>query len=138
MEVKPVYNTININNLEHPFFLDLSAEDVTFLASEIVAYPWEAICMFAEALKVKTYRAEPAKRKIWLVLGMLMEWEEKRREDDEPPKKVLAGVLLELESRWKKVESELSVNYEDECHKKPDFIKLARKMDIQGKLQSSN
>ena len=122
--------TLNINP-------DLSAEDVTILASEIITYPWKAICMFAKALNVKMYQREPAKRKIWLVLGMLMEWEEKRREDDEPPKKVLAGTLLELESRWKKVESEESVDY-PRCYEKPDFVKLARKMDIQGKLHSSN
>ena len=85
--------------------------------------------MFAEALKVKIYRAEPAMRNIWLVLRMLVEWEEKRR-DDEPPKKVLAKTLLELESQWKKVESEELVDYI--CYKKPNFIKLARKIDIQG------
>ena len=98
------------------------------LASEITEYPWEAICMFARALNVKTYLTEPKKKKIWLVLGMLMEWEEKRREDDEPPKKVLASKMITLDDIWKREERHVGASTE------PDFKKLARKLDIQGKL----
>ena len=96
------------------------------LASEITEYPWEAICMFARALNVKTYLTEPKKKKIWLVLGMLMEWEEKRREDDEPPKKVLASKMITLDDIWKGEERHV------EAGKEPDFKRLARKLDIQG------
>ena len=98
------------------------------LASEITEYPWEAVCMFATELQVKTYLVEPKKRNIWLVLGMLMEWDGQRSKGDESPKKVLAGILMKLEEKYKQ-EKKHEVSADE---RKPGFKKLARKLDIQG------
>ena len=94
------------------------------LATEIIDYPWNAICMLAEELNVKIYRKEPKNKKVWLVLGMLMEWEGKRRKDDESAKKVLARNMIKLDSMW---------TVDDQI---VDFKKLARKLDIQGNLHA--
>ena len=105
-------------------------EDITVLLLEIAEYPWEAIYLLAESLNVKIDEQEPTKKKTWLVLGMLEEWEEKRRENDEPAQKVLHRTLLEIDIQWEKE----SVRPKFKDLKKPNFIKLARKMDIQSNV----
>ena len=65
---------------------------------------------------------------------MLMEWKKKRRENDDPKKKVLAETLLELDSNWKEEDSaqEYASPVDYKHSKKPDLIKLASETNTQG------
>ena len=100
------------------------------LASELSKYPWEALCMLARKLQVKMYLDEQTERNLWLVLGMLMEWDGQRRKVDESPKKVLAGIMMELAEIWKAERKQVKDKRSELLQ--PDFKKLARKLDLQG------
>ena len=109
---------------------ELLVEDVATLASEVAKYHWDAITMLATKLKVKIYSKKPNEdRMVWLILGMLMEWEgqPERANDEQSPKKVLAQNMMELSEEWKEKE-----RTPDGIETEPDFKKLARKLDLQG------
>ena len=57
--------------------------------------------------------------KMWLVTGMLVEWQRHLDKKDESPKKILARHLVAVDVEWKK-------------QKEPDFGRLAQKIDMQG------
>ena len=110
-------------------FSDLYPGDLADLASSISKYPWKAIVMLADELKVKSHIQKPKEEKIrtWMVMEMLMEWEREYKHD-KSPKKTLAQKLHVVSEKWGELNYEFN---EDEPH--PKFKQLARNLDIQGK-----
>ncbi len=86
--------------------------------------------MFAKKLRAKTYLIDPKKKQEWVVMGMIMEWEGRRRDDDESSKKVMAGMLMELHQEWKTERNQLP--HGTQVIKWPEFNNLARQLDFQG------
>ncbi len=106
--------------------IDFSLGDAETLATEISKYPWIAIDMFAKKLRAKTYLTKPEKKQEWVVMGMIREWEGRRRQDDESSKKAMAGMLMELHQEW------TEKNKLPDGTQRPEFNNLARQLDFQG------
>lgn len=106
--------------------IDLTIDDAKTLAAEIAKCPIDLIRRFAEKIEVKVYTFEPKDEgaKVWLVMGMIMELEQKRSEFFS--KKEMAAVLI-------KMYDELKDNGE-EVH---GFGKLARLLHIEGNLHNT-
>ena len=112
--------------------IDLSLSDVTKVVEEIIKYPTQAVELLAQELGVEGYFKEQQKqgqKGMWLLLAMMNEWQKHLNEEDESPKKVLARHLVAVDGKYKELTAKKTP--------KIDFIKLARKIDMQGKTSTS-
>ena len=104
-------------------------EDFAKIASEIFFYPWKAVSMLADELKVKIHPTKPLERKerASSVMQMLTEWDNKYQ-DEELPKTALAQMFMTIDTKWRT----MYINSKEDGEKEPKFKRLARQLDIQG------
>ena len=113
---------------------DLSPYDVAKVVEEVSKYPIRAVGLLAEELAVTEYfdKHKETHSKMWLLFGMMNEWQSQLNKEDESPKKVLARHLVTLDRKWVKSNAQ-DIPLDSKDHgEEPKFIKLARKIDMQG------
>ena len=104
--------------------VDLTLNDITALAREILPYHDTALSMFAEELEVPLIKPNETS-----IVGAIIIWKEKRQnESDESAKKALARKLMNLDTHWQ----ELIESQHIPEQQKANFKRCARQLDIQG------
>ena len=105
--------------------IDLNVDNVAMLAKRLSQFPWDATKMLADELNAMILQKDPGTaRREWIILTMLVQWENDHHNDGESLRKMMAWKLHDAGEKYK-------WNYQ-RYDIAQDFIKLARDLDMHG------